>query len=141
MLVWKVQHDDGDQEEMTPTEIAEWKMLTKEVTTDVAAKGSSGPSGDRPEDFDVQQLPIPADDTGAPTHRRRSTRIQENAQEKARMHFLETNPYLPMDSVSMYEAATCCIHLCNDDPYEDLLHNIDEVEVLLSDPKVISAIH
>ena len=46
-----------------------------------------------------------------------------------------------MDSVSMYEAATCRIHLCDDDPYEDLLHNIDEVEVLLSDPKVISAIH
>ena len=141
VLVWKVQYDDGDQEEMTAVEIAQWKMPTKEVSAGMAAKGSSGPSGDRPEDFDVEQLPIPADDTGAPTHRRRSTRIQERARETARMHFLETNPYLPMDSISMYEAATCRIHLCDDDPYEDLLHNVDEVEVLLSDPKIVSAIH
>ena len=64
----EVQYDDGDQEEMTAVEIAQWKMPAQEVSAGMAAKGSSGPSGDRPEDFDVEQLPIPADDTGAPTH-------------------------------------------------------------------------
>jgi len=41
----------------------------------------------------------------------------------------------------MYEAATCRIHLCDDDPYEELLHNVDEVETLLQDPVVLAATH
>jgi len=35
---------------------------------------------------------------------------------------------------------TCRIHLCDDDPYEELLHNVDEVETLLQDPVVLAAI-
>jgi len=57
------------------------------------------------------------------------------------MNFLDSNPYLPMDSIGMYEAATCRIHLCDDDPYEELLHNVDEVETLLQDPVVLTGIH
>jgi len=41
----------------------------------------------------------------------------------------------------MYEVATCGIHLCDDDPYEELLHNVDEVETLLQDPVALAAIH
>jgi len=55
------------------------------------------------------------------------------------MNFLDSNPYLPMDSIGMYEAATCRIHLCDDDPYEELLHNVDEVETLLQDPVALAA--
>jgi len=57
------------------------------------------------------------------------------------MNFLDSNPYLPMDSIGMYEAATCQIHLCDDDPYKELLHNVDEVETLLQDPVVLAAMH
>jgi len=46
-----------------------------------------------------------------------------------------------MDSIGMYEAATCRIHLCNDDPCEELLLNVDEVETLLQDPVVLAAMH
>ena len=46
-----------------------------------------------------------------------------------------------MDSISMYEAAQCRIHLCDDDPYQELLHNVDEVETLLADPDIVAAIH
>jgi len=41
----------------------------------------------------------------------------------------------------MYEAATYRIHLCDDDLYQELLHNVDEVETLLQDPVVLVAIH
>jgi len=41
----------------------------------------------------------------------------------------------------MYEAATFWIHLCNDDPYEELLHNVDKVETLLQDPVALAAMH
>jgi len=57
------------------------------------------------------------------------------------MNFLDSNPYLPMDSIGMYEAATYRIHLCDDDLYQELLHNVDEVETLLQDPVVLVAIH
>jgi len=57
------------------------------------------------------------------------------------MNFLDSNPYLPMDSIGMYKAATCRIHLCNNDPHEELLHNVDEVETLLQDPVVLAAMH
>jgi len=46
-----------------------------------------------------------------------------------------------MDSIKMYEAATCRIHWCDDDTHEELLHNVDEVETLLQDPVVLAAIH
>jgi len=46
-----------------------------------------------------------------------------------------------MDSVGMCEAATCWIHLCDDDPHEELLHNVDEVETLLQDPVALAATH
>jgi len=39
------------------------------------------------------------------------------------------------------EAATCRIHLWDDDPYEELLHNIDEVATLLQDPVVLAAMN
>jgi len=57
------------------------------------------------------------------------------------MNFFDSNPYLPMDSIGMHEAATCRIHLRDADPYEELLHYIDEVETLLQDPVVLTAIH
>jgi len=57
------------------------------------------------------------------------------------MNFLDSNPHLPMNSIGMYEAATCQIHLCNDDPYEELLHNVDKVETLLQDPVALAAMH
>jgi len=41
----------------------------------------------------------------------------------------------------MYEAATCRIHLCDNDPYKELLHNVDEVETLLQDPVALTATH
>jgi len=57
------------------------------------------------------------------------------------MNFLNSNPYLPTDSIGMYKAVTCRIHLCDDDPYKELLHNVDEVETLLQDPVVLAALH
>jgi len=98
------------------------------------------PSGDRSEELE-DALPKPGKDASAPTHLRRSTRLQQQALEMARMNFLDSNPYLPMDSIGMYEAATCRIHLCDDDLYEELLHNVDKVETLLQDPVVLAAIH
>jgi len=74
-------------------------------------------------------------------HLRQSTPLQQQALETARMNFLDSNPYLPMDSIGMYKVATCRIHLCNDDPYKELLHNVDEVETLLQDTVVLAAIH
>jgi len=91
------------------------------------------PSGDRSEELE-DALPKLSKDASAPTHLRRSTRLQQQALETARMNFLNSNPYLPMDSIGMYKAATCRIHLCHDDPYKELLHNVDEVETLLQDP-------
>jgi len=98
------------------------------------------PSGDRSEELE-DALPKPGKDASAPTHLRRSARLQQQALETARMNFLDSNPHLPMDSIGMCEAATCRIHLCDDDPYEELLHNVDEVETLLQDPVVLAAIH
>ena len=46
-----------------------------------------------------------------------------------------------MDSIGMYEAATVWIHLNDNDPYEELLHNVDEEETLLQDPVVLAATH
>jgi len=97
------------------------------------------PSGDRSEELE-DALPKPGK-ASAPTHLRRSTRLQQQALETACMNFLDSNPYLAMDSIGMYEAATCWIHLCNNDPHEELLHNIDEVETLLQDPVVLAATH
>jgi len=37
--------------------------------------------------------------------------------------------------------AACRIHLCDDDPHKELLHNVDEVETLLQDPVVLAAMH
>jgi len=39
------------------------------------------------------------------------------------------------------EAAACRIHLCDGDPHEELLHNVDKVETLLQDPVVLAATH
>jgi len=119
--VWKVRYDDGDCEDMTASEVEAWKRPMQEITT----KATSAPMRN----------------ASAPTHKRRSTRIQQNAAETARLRFIESNPYLPMDSIGMYEAATCRIHLNDDDPYEELLNNVDEVETMLQDPEVIAAIY
>jgi len=150
MVVWKVQCDDGDREEMTASEVAHWKAPVKEVRASKAKSKSkptgpkktvaTKPSGDRSEELE-DALPKPGKDASAPTHLRRSTRLQQQALETARMNFLDSNPCLPMDSVGMCEAATCGIHLCDDDPYEELLHNVDEVETLLQDPVALVAMH
>jgi len=149
MVVWKVQCQDGDREEMTASEIAHWKAPVEEVRASKTKSKSkparskktmaTRPSGDRSEELE-DALPKPGKDASAPTHLRRSTRLQQQV-ETARMNFLDSNPCLPMDSIGMYEAATCRIHLCNDDPYEELLHNVDKVETLLQDPVVLAAIH
>jgi len=97
-------------------------------------------SGDRLEELE-DALPKPGKGASAPTHLRRSARLQQQALETARMNFLDSNPHLPMNSIGMYEAATCQIHLCNDDPYEELLHNVDKVETLLQDPVALAAMH
>jgi len=47
------------------------------------------------------------------------------------MNFLDSDPHLPMDSVGMYQAATCWIHPSSNDPHEELLHNVNEAETLL----------
>jgi len=57
------------------------------------------------------------------------------------MNFLDSNPYLPMDSIGMCEAAACPIHLCDDDPHEELLHNVDEVQTLPQDHVALAATH
>jgi len=135
---------------MTASEIAHWKAPVEEARTS-KKKSKSKPtrpkktvatksSGDRSEELE-DALPKPGKDASAPTHLRQSTRLQQQALETARMNLLDSNPYLPMDSIGMYEAATCRIHLCEDDPYEELLHNVDKVETLLQDPVVLAAIH
>jgi len=133
---------------MTALEIAYWKAPAEKVQTSKSKAKSkrpkktmaTKPSGDRSEELE-DVLPKPGKDASAPTHLRRSTRLQQHALETARMHFLDSNPYLPMDSIGMYKAATFRIHLCDDDSYEELLHNVDEVETLLQDPVVLVAIH
>jgi len=120
IVVWKVQYEDGDREEMTALEIADWKAPVEEVRA-LKTKSKSKPtrpkktvatkpSGDRPEELE-DALQKPEKDPSAPTHLRRSTRLQQQALETAQMNFLDSNPYLPMDSIGMYKAATCQIHL------------------------------
>jgi len=148
LTVWKVQYADGDREDMTASEIAYWKAPAEEaLTSKTKAKSkrpkktiAMKPSGDRSEELE-DVIPKPGKDASAPTHLRQSTCLQQHALETARMYFLDNNPYLPMDSIGMHEAATCRIHLCNDDPYEELLHKVDEVETLLQHPVVLAAIH
>jgi len=150
IVVWKVRYKDGDREEMTASEIACWKAPVEEVRTSKTKSKTkptrpkktvaTKPSGDRPEELE-DALPKPGKDANAPTHLRRSTPLQQQVLETARMNFLDSNPYLPMDSIGMYEAATCRIHLCDDDPYKELLHNVAEVETLLQDPAVLAATH
>jgi len=41
----------------------------------------------------------------------------------------------------MCEAATCRIHLCDDDPHKELLQNVHEVETLLQDLVALAATH
>jgi len=140
MVVWKVRYEDDDREEMTASEIAHWKVPVEEVRASKKKSKSkparpkktmaTKPSGDRSEELE-DALPKLGKDASAPTHLRRSTRLQQQALETARMNFLDSNPYLPMDSIGMYEAATCRIHLCDDDPYEELLQ----------DNVVLAAIH
>jgi len=135
---------------MTASEIAHWKAPAEEVRASKTKSKSkparpkktvaTKPSGDWSQELE-DALPKPRKDASAPTHLRRSTRLQQQALEMARMNFLDSNPHLPMDSVGMYKAATCWIHLCDDDPYEELLHNVDEVETLLQDPVALAAMH
>jgi len=123
LTVWKVQYAGGNREEMTTSEIAYWMAPSEEVqTSKTKAKSkrlkktiATKPSGDWSEELE-DVIPTPGKDASAPTHLRRSTRLQQHALETARMHFLDNNPYLPMDSFGMYEAATCRIHLCLSDP-------------------------
>jgi len=150
IVVWKVQYEDGDCEEMTASEIAYRKAPVEEAQT-LKSKSKSKPtrpkravatkpSGDRSEELEFA-LPKPGKDASAPTQLRRSTRLQQQALETARMNFLDSNPYLPLDSIGMYKAATCWIHLCDDDPCKELLHNVDEVETLLQDKWLSSLSH
>jgi len=148
IMVWKVRYEDGDREEMTASEIAYWKVPVEEVRaskpkskskpTRPKKKVATKPSGDRPKELE-DALPKPGKDAVAPTHPRWSTHLQQQVLETVRMNFLNSNPCLPMDSIGMYEAATCRIHLCDDDPYEEMLHNVDEVETLLQDPVALAA--
>jgi len=152
IVVWKVRYEDGDRKEMTASEIACWKAPVEDVQTSKPKSKSKSkptrpkktvatkPSGDRSEELE-DALPKPGKGASAPTHLRQSTRLQQQALETARMNFLDSNPYLPMDSIGMCEAATCWIHLCDDDQYEELLHNVDKVEALLQDPVVLAAMH
>jgi len=146
IVVWKVRYEDGDREEMTELEIAYWKApveeekASKSKPTRPKKTVGTRPSGDRSEELE-DALPKLGMDASAPTHERQSTRLQQQVLETARMNILDSNPYLPMDSIGMYKAATCRIHLCDDDPYEELLHNVDKVETLLQDPVVLAAMH
>jgi len=106
MVVWKVRYEDGDLEEMTASEIAHWKAAVEEVRTSKTKSKPARPkktvatkrSGDRSEELE-DALPKPGKDASAPTHLRRSTRLQQQALETARMNFCNSNPYLPMDSI------------------------------------------
>jgi len=150
IVVWKVRYEDGDREEMTASEIACWKAPAEEVRalkpkskskpTRPKKTVATKPSGDRSEELE-DALPKPGKDASAPTHLRRSACLQQQGLEMAPMNFLDSNPYLPMDSIGMYKAATCRIHLCDDDPCEELLHNVDKAETLLQDPVVLAAMH
>jgi len=135
---------------MTASEIAYWKVPAEEVQTSKTKSKlkparpkktvATKPSGDLPEELEDALLKL-GKDASAPTHLRRSTHLQQQVLETARMNFLDSNPYLPMDSIGMYKAATCRIHLCDDDPHKELLNNADEVETLLQDPVALAAIH
>ena len=121
IMVWKVRYEDGDCKEMTVSEIACWKAPVEEVRTSKAKMKSmparpkktvaTKPSRHRPEELE-DALPKLGKDASAPTHLRRSTRLQQQVLETAQMNFVDSNPYLPMDSIGMYKAATCRIHLC-----------------------------
>jgi len=135
---------------MTALEIVYWKAPAEEVRASKTKSKpkparpkktvATKPSGDRPEELE-DALPKPGKDASPPTHLRRPTRLQQQALETTRMNFLDSNPYLPMDSIGMCEAATCRIHLCDDDPHKELLHNVNEVETLLQDPVALAAMH
>ena len=97
--VWKVLHTDGDKEDLTAAEVEFWKAAVQEVESPVkkkakrtrlAMKIASRPSGDRAEDIEPA-LPEPKE-ASAPTHKRRSTRLQQQASETARIRFIESNP-------------------------------------------------
>jgi len=114
MVVWKVRYEDDDREDMTASEIAHWKAPVEEARASKKKSKSkptrpkktvaTKPSGDRSEELE-DALPQPGKDASAPTHLRRSTRLQQQALETARMNFLDSNPYLPMDRV--HSLATC----------------------------------
>ena len=140
MVVWKVRDEDDDREDVTASEIAHSKAPVEEARASKKESKSKPTGRDRSEELE-DALPQPGKDASAPTHLRRSARLQQQALETARMNFLDSNPHLPMDSVGMHEAATCRIHLCDDDPCEELLHNVDEVETLPQDPVVLAATH
>ena len=99
IMVWKVQYEDGDCKEMTALEIAYWKAPVEEVRASKTKSKSkptrpkktvaTKPSGDRPEEF-KDALPKPGKDASAPTHLRRSTRLQQQALETVRMNFLSS---------------------------------------------------
>jgi len=86
MVVWKVQYEDGDREEMTASEIAHWKAPVEEVRTSKSKPKlkptrpkkmiATKPSGDWSEELE-DALPKPGKDASAPTHLRRSTRLQQ----------------------------------------------------------------
>mgnify|MGYP000145870683 CR=1 FL=1 len=111
IVVWKVRYGDGDREEMTASEIAYWKAPAEEVQTSKSKSKSkptrpkktvaTKPSGDWSEELE-DALPKPGKDASAPTHLRRSTCLQQQTLETACMNFLDSNPYLPMDSIGMY---------------------------------------
>jgi len=79
MVVWKVQCDDGDREEMTASEVSHWKAPVKEVRASKTKSKSkptrpkktvvTKPSGDRSEELE-DALPKPGKDASAPTHLR-----------------------------------------------------------------------
>ena len=79
MVVWKVQYEDGDREEMTASEIAHWKAPVEEVRASKTKSKSkparskktmaTKPSGDRLEELE-DALPKPGKDASAPTHLR-----------------------------------------------------------------------
>jgi len=116
------------------------KAIAAAAKKKAVPKLASRPSGDRAEELsDV--LPRSVKDDMAPTDRQRSTRAQQKAAQQARTNCLESNPHLPMDAIGMCEAATCQIHLNDDDPCDELLQNVDKVETLPQDPTVIAAIH
>jgi len=129
---------------MTASDIKHWKMPMKDMQT-LAARSrpkqpkktvASKPSGDRSDKLE-DALPKPGKDASADTHKRRSTHLSK----MVRVNFLGSNPYLLMDSIGMYKAATCWIHLSDDNPYEELLNNADEVKTLIQDLVVLAATH